>query len=168
MPLNLDTLANGLAEMTPTTVEQIARVRLTSAWRVYFAGSTVAGAPAVPAAFEPAVQAFSAALVGMSSSGAAVAVLAAAFGQFWTTLAPLATTVWITAPIVLVPPVTPPPGLAGLSASLSAVFSANLAGRRSLADAAQALAGVLHSGAGLGAIVLGSVPPAPPAPLPVL
>lgn len=168
MPLNPTTLANGLAAMTPTTDEAVARSRFAGAWRTYFAGATVAGASAVPSAFEPAVSALEAGLVGMSASGAATAILTSALGTFWTTLAPLATAVWVTAPIVLIPPVVPPPGLAGLAAALSAVFASNLSGRLSLSDAAQQLATVLHTNAGLGALVPGSVPPAPPAPVPVL
>jgi len=168
MALSQSTLANQLANLVPTTSEAEARVRLASAWRVYFGGATVNGAPAVPAAYEPAVVAFQAQLLGMSASGQAGTRLAAACSAFWATLAPLATAVWITAPVVLVPPITPPLGLATLLPAMNAVFAANLAARRTLAQAADALATVLHSSAGLGALVPGSVLPAPPAPLPVL
>jgi hypothetical protein len=51
---------------------------------------------------------------------------------------------------------------------LTSVFSSNVAARASKADACAAIAAVLHAGAGLGAVVSGSVPPAPPAPIPVL
>jgi hypothetical protein len=74
---------------------------------------------------------------------------------------------WVTAPIVLVPPIVPPAGLGGLQAALEAVFASNLAGELSLADAASAVAGAIHT-ANQGATVPGSVPPAAPAPIPIL
>jgi hypothetical protein len=108
------------------------------------------------------------ALVGMSAPSAGAASIAAAVTAFWVAIAPLATAIWITAPIVLVPPIVPPAGLPGLAATLASVFASNTAGQLSLTQAAQSIAAALHASGGIGALVPGSVLPTPPAPLPIL
>ena len=50
----------------------------------------------------------------------------------------------------------------------SSAFAANTSGSGSLADSAATVALAIHTSGGLGALVPGSVPPAPPAPLPIL
>jgi hypothetical protein len=160
-------LSSALQALTPTTSESVARARLTDAWEDYFLGATVSGAALVGASIGPGLSAFSAALVGMSSPSAGSAAIASACSAFWTAQLGLATGMWITAPIVLVPPIVPPAGLATLPAALAATFAANLAGQLGLAAACDALAATLHA-ATIGATVPGSVLPAPPAPIPIL
>lgn len=165
--LSSATLSSALQALTPTASEATARTRLTDAWEDYFLGATVSGAALVGATISPGLSAFAAALVGMSSPGAGPAAIAAACSAFWAAQLALATTMWVTAPIVLVPPIVPPAGLTTFAAALSATFAANQAGQLGLADACDALAATLHS-ATLGATVPGSVPPASPAPIPIL
>lgn len=168
MALSSSTLADGLEALTPTDSESAAISAIVSAWDAYFGGSTVNGVTATPGSYAAGLSAMQAALVGLSATGAGAAALAAGVTAFWAGIAGLATTIWITAPVILVPPIVPPPGLAALSAALSAAFASNTSGSSSLADCAAAVATILHTNGGLGALVPGSVPPAPPAPLPIL
>lgn len=168
MTLSAATLSAGLQVLEPTPNEGVAITRLTDAWEGYFNGATVSGVSLAGGSIAPGLAAFSAALIGMSAPGAGAAALAAAVTAFWTAQAGLATTMWITAPIVLVPPIVPPVGLGGLLAALTAVFASNASGSLSLVASSDAVANVLHSSGGIGAAVPGSVPPTPPTPIPVL
>lgn len=167
MALLSATLSSALQAMTPTSSEATARQRFADAWETYFLGATVAGAPLVGTSISTGLSALASALVGMSATGAGPAALAAGVSAFWTAQLGLATSMWITAPIVLVPPIVVPPGLAGLSAALTSTFNSNRAGGLSLVQACDAIAATIHA-ASTGAVVPGSVPPAPPAPLPIL
>jgi hypothetical protein len=168
MALSAATLSMALQDLPPTGDEELAVARLSIAFGDYFREATVSGLPLVPAAISPGLDAMQAALVGMSLSGAGASKFAAGVAAFWTALLGLPTSLWITAPIVLVPPtITPPTGLAALSAALSSVFASNVAGRLSSADCCDAIADAIHT-ACAGATVLGSVPPASPAPLVIL
>lgn len=168
MPLSSSTLADGLEALAPTDSEAAAISAIVSAWDAYFGGSTVSGVTATPGSYAAGLSTMQTALVGMSATGAGAAALAAGVTAFWSGIAGLATTIWITAPVVLVPPIVPPAGLAALPAALAAAFASNTSGSSSLADSAAAVAAALHTNGGLGALVPGSVPPAPPAPLPIL
>ncbi len=168
MTLQANTLATELEALEPSQTEAVAITRFVDAWGAYWGGATVNGVPATPGSFTAGLSAMGASLVGMSSSGAGAAVMASGVSAFWTAVAPLATSIWITAPIVLVPPIVPPPGLGGLSAALAAVFASNTSGSLSISAAWQQVANVLHANGGVGALVPGSVLPTPPAPLPIL
>lgn len=161
MTLSAATLESALASLTPTASEATAIERLVDAWAEYFAEATVSGAPLVEVAIDPGLDAMATALVGLSAPNAAAGKIAAATAAFWSAQASLPTTMWITAPVVLVPPIVPPPGLSGLQAALEAVFAA---GPYDLDEALNQIAGAWHA-ASTGATVPGSVPPAPPAPL---
>jgi hypothetical protein len=141
--------------------------RLVGAWETYFDESTVAGIQAAPGSYSAALSSMASALTGLSGEGAAAAKIQAGIQAFWSGLSAVATAVWVTAPIVLVPPVTPPAGLTGLSGTLASTFAANQASELSLPDAASAVASVIHA-ANAGGAVPGSVPPASPAPIPIL
>ena len=164
MALSASVLSTELQSMTPTGSEATAIARLSSAFDVYFRQATVNGVPLVPAAISPGLAAMQAALVGMNLSGAGAAKLAAGVAAFWTAQLGLATSLWITAPIVLVPPIVAPAALSGLSAALSSVFASNVSGGLSAAACCDAIAAAIHT-ACTGAVVQGSTPPAPPAPL---
>lgn len=160
-------MASGLSAMAPTMSEAAVIQAITSAWRSYFTLAAVGVTPAIPAAFEPGIAAMQGALVGISAPAPGVAALKLQAGvlAFWGAITALPTAIWVTAPIVLIPPIVPPPGIGGISAALSGVFSVNT---NTLISAANSIAGILHSNGGIGALVPGSVPPAPPAPLPIL
>lgn len=168
MALSDSTLASGLEALVPVDDEADAIQAIVDAWSAYFAESTVAGIQATPGSFDAGLSAMQSALTGISATGAGSVVLTAGITAFWTAIAGLATSIWITAPIVLVPPIVPPVGLAALPAALEAAFAANTSGSASLADSAATVALALHTNGGLGALVPGSVPPTPPAPLPIL
>ena len=167
MPMAAATLASGLAGMAPVETDAEAISNFVSAWDAYFGQSQVGAVVATPGSYATGLAAMQSSMAGMSSDGAAAAAIQSGITAFWSTIAPLATAIWITAPIVLVPPIVPPAGLAGISAAVSAAFAANTVGSASLSDSANAVATAIHA-ANLGAVVPGSVPPAPPAPLPIL
>jgi hypothetical protein len=168
MTLSANTLAVELENLVPSGTEAAAIARLVDAWEIYFGGAAVNGIAAAPGSFGAGLSAMSAALVGMSAPGAGGASLSAGLTAFWTAISPLATSIWIVAPIILVPPVAPPAGIAGLAATLASVFASNTAGQFSLSQSAQQIAAVLHAQAGIGGLVSGSVLPLPPSPLPIL
>lgn len=161
MTLTAATLESALGALLPTASEAEAITRLVSAWESYFGEATVNGAPLTPGSISGGLSAMAAAMVGLSAPDAAAGKIAAGTATFWSTQASLATAMWVTAPVVLVPPIVTPPGLGSLESALDAVFTA---GPYTLADALHDIAGAWHA-ASTGAIVPGSVPPAPPAPL---
>lgn len=168
MALSDSTLTSGLEALVPVDAEADAIQAIVDAWSAYFAESTVNGVTATPGSFDAGLSAMQSAMVGISADGAGSASLVAGVTAFWSAIASLATSIWITAPVVLVPPIVPPVGLAALQAALEAAFAANTSGSASLADSAATVALALHTNGGLGALVPGSVPPTPPAPLPIL
>lgn len=168
MALSDSTLASGLEALVPVDDEADAIQAIVDAWDSYFAESSVNGITATPGSYAAGLSAMQSALTGISATGAGSAILTAGVTAFWAAIAGLATTIWVTAPIVLVPPIVPPVGLAALPVALEAAFAANTSGSSSLADSAATVALALHTNGGLGALVPGSVPPVPPAPLPIL
>ena len=167
MALVQSTLASGLASMTPTLNEGDAISAFVSAFESYWNGATVSGAALVAGSIDAGLSAMQGAMAGLSASGQGASKIAAGVSAFWTAQALLATSMWVTAPIVLVPPITPPPGLGGLQASLESAFTSNLASEADLATAAGSIAAAIHT-ANSGGLVPGSVPPAAPAPIPIL
>ncbi len=168
MALSQSTLSSGIAAMSPTLTEADAIQSFVTAWDNYFAGSSVAGIAATPGSYAAGLAALQAGLTGLSTPNAGSTIIQAGLTAFWGAIAALPTAIWITAPIVLIPPIVPPVSLATLAPALDAVFLAATTGSLSLQDAADQIATVLHSSAGLGALVPGSIPPVPPAPLPIL
>ena len=167
MALTQSTLASGLESLTPTSSEPVAISAFVDAFETYWNGATVSGAGLNPGTIDTGLAAMQGAMAGLSVTGQGATKIAAGVSAFWSAQAALATTMWTTAPIVLVPPIVPPAGLSGLAAALSSTFASNLAGELSLTDAAAALAATIHA-ANLGGVVPGSAPPAAPAPIPIL
>ena len=167
MALSSATLSAELQSLTPTGSEATAIAALSDAFDVYFREATVNGVPLVPAAISPGLAAMQAALVGMNAPGTGAGKLAAGVAAFWTAQLGLATSLWITAPVILVPHIVAPAALSGLSAALSSVFASNVSGGLSLSDCCDAIAAAIHTACS-GATVPGSVPPAAPVPLVVL
>jgi hypothetical protein len=168
MALVQATLSSGLANMTPTGSEATAISNFVTVWDNYWSNASVLGVTATPGSYAAGLSAMQGALSGLSASGAAAGKIQSGIQAFWTAIAASASAIFIVAPTVLVPPITPPPGIAGIAAALAAAFGAATAGSLSLADAADAVATALHTAGGLGAVVSGSVVPAPPAPIPIL
>src|SRR4051812_33667517 len=123
MALLANTLAGQLENLTPTDTEASAISAFVDAWEAYWGSASVNAIGATPGSFAAGLSAMAGALVGMSAPNAGAAKLASAVSAFWSAVAPLATAIWITAPIVLVPPVVPPAGLPGLAATLASTFA---------------------------------------------
>lgn len=142
----------------PVITEPEAILNMSNGWRGYLSGATVAGVPANSTALEPAIVAFAASLVGMSAPGAGLAKLVSAMTTSWGVLTLAAQAVFAGAPVVA--PGSPPPALGSALAALAPVLVANLAQKKSLADASDAIASVLHP-LNLGAVVTGALAPLP-------
>lgn len=170
MTLVASTLASGLGNMVPVETEAQAISNFASAWDSYFSAASVNGVPIQRAAYQPAMAALRSALVGMSAPNAGPAAIQSAITAFWSTLAPLGPSLWVLAPAVVTPPLTPPPGLGGIAGALQSVFTANAQNENAtLSSCVQAVASVLHSAGGLGGIAIVQPPPtAPPVPTPIL
>lgn len=160
------TLASGLKNLSPVGTEAQAIQTLASAWHDYFKVSSVAGVPALESALLAAKSAMVGALSGMSQSNQAAAKLAAGITAYWGIVIPAAASVWVTAPAII--SATPPPGLGGLTATISGIFTANASGKLSLNDSATALANALHPVAGLTGIAILGPPPPGGTPTPIL
>jgi hypothetical protein len=167
MALVQSTLASGLEAMEPTDSEATAIQRFADAFDDYFAGASVLGIPA-GAARAPAKAAMIAAMTGLSSPNGAAGAIAAGISAYWTTVAPLALTVWPGTVGPIIPPAVPPPGLGGIAGALSAVFSANTSGGLSLSASAAAVAGAIHPTQLGGMVNLGPPPPGGTPGVPIL
>ncbi len=140
MPLSSSTLGSELAKMTPVETEVEAITNFTNAWEIYFKDASILGIPTTSGTLTPAITTMKVAMIGMSITGAAA--IQSGIVQFWTTITPLAPTIWITVPTVA--SITPPTGLNGIAAALTSVFLANTTGGLSLIDSANAIAAVIH------------------------
>lgn len=146
MAMSAGTLASQLLGLTPAATEASAVATLVAAYGE-FASDAEAGAAAITAAgVGLGKAAMQAALVGVDAPGAGSTVLTAAVQAFWAAVAGGPATSFAFAIAV-----TPPPH-AGLQAALDATFAMNVATRASLADAAQAVATVLHNQAIIGGL----------------
>ena len=171
MALSQSTLASGLEALEPETVEAVAIQRFVDAWEGYFEGATVQGFPVQSGALSAALASLQGGLTGWSAPNAAAAAIQTGLTAFWATLAPTVATVWLPLPNVVTPPAVPPPGLAGVAASLTGLFvSLTAAGTTTKEQAAAQIAAVLHPAAGVGGTVIIQPPlPAPPIPgVPIL
>lgn len=167
MPLIQATLASGLQNLAPVDVEASAAQNFADAWETYFMGASVAGVPV--GSLAAAKSAMVGALTGMSAPGGGAAIIQAAITSFWGVVTASASTLWVIPPNV-VPSATPPPGLGGIAAALSAVFASNSADpTKTIAQAAASIATVLHTNGGLGGIAIVQPPPvSSPIPTPIL
>lgn len=171
MALVAATLASGLEALEPTNDEAEAIQRIVDAWEGYFDGSALGPASAVPGSYAAALSAMQAGMVGMSAANAAANAFQAGLTAFWSTIAPLAASVWPQVPPpVTTPPATPPPTLGGVGVLLQAQWTADASAGVTLAQSAQNMATILHANAGLGGICNITTPGAPPVvvPTPIL
>lgn len=136
---------------------------LATAWETYFYDSSVLGITATPATLTTATTAMKASLVGMSQTDQGATKIQAGIQSFWTTIVPLAPTIWITAPLIL--SITIPPNLGTIAANLTTIFASNTSGELSKTDSLNAVATSLHT-TNLGAIA--TLTPPPPATAPIL
>lgn len=142
MTLLSTTLTSGLESMEPTDDETTAIDNFASAWEDYFSDASVAGVVTTPGTLTAAVTALKGGMTGVSNGDAAT-LIQSAITTFWAVVGGSAATIWVTAPPVL--SVTPPPGLTGIAAALTAVFAANTSGELDLAACADAVAAALHT-----------------------
>ncbi len=157
-------LETGLARMEPVDSEAQGIDNFVAAWEDYFTQASVAGVPTATGTLQPALGAMRGAMTGIGQAQAA-AVLQAAISAFWGVVIPAAATIWVTVPPVI--SATPPPGLGGVAAVLTAVFEANVQGELGLAECAKNIANGLHP-LQLGGIAVQQLPPAPPVNVPIL
>jgi len=153
--------------MAPTPAEATAIANLSDAWATYFAGASVMGAPV--GSLAAAKSAMQGALVGMSVANAGPAKIQAGITAFWGVIVASGPTLWVIPPNTITL-VAPPPTLGAIAAALTGVFASNAADpTKTLAQATNAIATVLHTNGGLGGIATVQPPPvAPPVPTPIL
>lgn len=141
------TLATAMLNLVPAATELEAAQVLADAYGT-FASTAAAGAvPITPLAITNGKTAMTAALVGMSASGAGAAKIAAGVIAFWGAVAAGLTTSFAGAVVI-----TPPPN-AGLAAALSAQFASNIATMASQAVATASIASVMAAQAIIGGTV---------------
>lgn len=167
MALVSSTLASGLAALVPTPVEATAITNFCNAWATYFAGASITGIPV--GSLAAAKSAMQGALSGLSAPNAGAAAIQSGVTAFWGVIVSSGAGLWVLAPSVITL-IAPPPTLGGIAAALSSVFASNAADpTKTLAQATNAIATVLHTNGGLGGIATVQPPPvAPPVPTPIL
>ncbi len=155
MPLVQATLGAELGALAPVETELEAIDNFAAAFETYFADASVTGLPTTPGTLTPATAAMKGAMTGMSVAGAAA--IQAGITAFWGVVAASGLLIW---PSTMPPiaSITPPPGLAGISAALAGVFTANTAGKLDLVASANAIAGAIHP-TQLGGLALITPPP---------
>ncbi len=143
MALASATLSAQLAALPLTMSQPTANNGLANAWETYFSSALAGPIPIVPGTLSGAKAAFLGALSSLDpDTGNAAAVLTAAITAFWGVVAGSAATIFLAVPPAT--SATPPPGLAGLSAALSAVFTANASGGLAASPACDAIAAAIH------------------------
>lgn len=120
------------------------------AWSNYFAQAQ-ANAPILPGCLPAAKSALKGAMTGFATNAASA--LQAGITAWWGSLSAAPATTFAACVII-----APPAGLTGLAASLTAVFSANVAAKNDKSTAFNAIATVLHA-ATLGGMA--TIPPPP-------
>jgi hypothetical protein len=160
--LTQSTLKTELENLTPTGDEALARSRFSAAWATYFSQAGIAGTPCAEGSLTSAQSAMEAAMVGVSGSGQGATKIQAGVVAFWGQVALQGATIWPGT----IAPYTPPPTLSSLAGLLLTVFSANCGGSKSLGEAVEEVATVLHNNGGLGGT--GTVPGVPPVTTPTL
>lgn len=134
------TLTDNLKSMAPVGTEAEGISNFATAFDSYFRLSTVKGitCSGSTAACKSALQA---ALTGISSGGGS-AKITAGITAYWTAACAAAVTIWVIVPPIAI--MTPPPGLAGLTAAIEAAAQANISGGLSLDDSAASIAAAIH------------------------
>ena len=135
MAMSKNTLKTALVDMGLFGVEAEAIAGWAASFREYFEQAQAAAIPIIPAALGAPEAAMVAAMTGLSAPGSAAAAITAGVTAWWASLAltPAAYFAGCTA-------ITPPPGLAGLTALLAATFAANISGALSAAASYDAIA----------------------------
>lgn len=156
MPLLVTSLSAELVVIAGAHPANVAAAIISwaTAFDNYMAASTCNGAPLNPAVASVASLAMQGALAGLGAGGAAA--LAAGVTAYWAALnVPGAYGASLS--------VTPPPGVGGLAAALTAVFAANTSGALVVPGAQDAIAAAWHP------LMLGGIAIFPPAlPFPIL
>jgi len=164
MPLTSAALSSELQNIPLVDNNVDAVANMADAFTNYFYDASVAGIACTAGTLNAAKSAMIAAMTPGWAADAAMALQVGCLA-FWGVVTPAAATLWITVPPVI--SATLPPGVAALAAALTPVFAANVAGELDTAPACDAIAAAWHS-TNLGGIAIQQLPPAPPAPVPIL
>ncbi len=147
MALTESTLSTQLQNLAATTSEATAITALTDAYGVYAADAVSNAVTLSTAGVNRGKAAMSAALVGMSASGAGLTKIPLAIAAFWNAVAGGLATSFTGATAIV------PPPHASLPTTFPDTCGTNTSGQKTLAQSAAAIAGVMHADA----IVGGSV-----------
>lgn len=134
MPLLQSTLKSQIEAVGLKDTEAEAMLAWADVYATYFSGATANGVPANPGVIELAKAAMLGALTGLGMTGAVA--LQTGITAFWGLVTPAMFAGSIAA--------APAPGLAGLSAALTAAFAANTAGQLEAGPAADTIATAIH------------------------
>lgn len=159
MTLSVATLSTQLQTLTPTSDAASAKLAFAQAYGNYMKDAIAALIPIIDAYVDSSgVPKIAAGLVlpgGGSTSSAAAAIESALF-SFWFDVTVSPGLYFATATAATVPPT-----LVALNTALESVMNANLSNKRSLADAADAMATVIHSasaGATITIVAISGIP----------
>lgn len=158
MALSATTLADELKSMELYSDEASAASAWAASYRAYMEDATSNGIPIVAASLVAAESAMVAGLSGLSTAGATA--LQTGIQAFWGAIIPAVAWPTVTA-------ITPPVLLAGLSAALTTVFAANIAGSLSKDASMTSIANTIHTNS-LGGIAAWPAPPTGAGPQPIL
>lgn len=151
MTMSATTLKNELVNMGLFTDEPSAIAGWAAAFRKYFEDAVAGAVPVTKPALATPEAAMVGAMAGLSTAGAAA--ITAGITAFWTSLAASPAAYFTGATVI-----TPPPGLAGLTALLTATFATNTSTSASASAAYTAIAANIHtSNAGGSATLPGPV-----------
>lgn len=163
MAMNVQTLADGLEAMEETQIQVESNLALSDAFHDFMLESDSNGIRLIPGSGQVAKTAFDGVMSALVSPEVPVIpLIVSACTAYWGALV---------IPGAYGPTcisVTPPPGLAGLQAALTAAFQGNVLGGLSKSDSAKVIAAA-WAPTQLGALAQQVIPPSPtPVPLPVL
>lgn len=143
MPLTPSTLSSGLQGLSQTDKFPPVIDQLVKSFDDYWRLATVSGVP-VSGTTEPGKAAMKAVLTSISATNGAPVAIASGITSYWTTMAPLAPSLWVVPGFTVLAPITPPPGLSGLQAAILGAFNANVGARAELEQASDVLAAAIH------------------------
>jgi len=136
-------LADGFAELAPTSNASSAITALADAWEAYFVEATVGPTQIVAGTLTAAKASMVTALADLNTPAGGAAAIQAGIVAWWGVVTPAAAVIWAgnTPPVLSA---TPPPSLATIAAVLVPVFASNTASSLSAQGAATAIAAALH------------------------
>lgn len=140
MALSKDTLATELEKMVNVDTEAEGNANFATAFENYFLEATCGGKSVEDDSLAACTTALKGVMTGSQFAGAAS--MAAGITAFWGVVATAAASIWIPAPPLA--SATPPTGLSGLAAAISAAGLANIADDKNKEDSCAAMAAAIH------------------------